>query len=322
MISSLQSKESPPCYSVEARPVRRAVHGVLLLDKPLQLSSNQALQRAKRLFRAAKAGHTGSLDPLATGLLPICFGEATKFSQLLLEADKHYNVALQLGVRTNTGDAEGEVISSRAVPHFSTEDLEKALDHFRGKILQIPPMYSAIKHQGKPLYTYARRGVDIERKAREITISALSLLSQQGTILNLEVKASKGTYIRSLVDDLGEALGCGAHVTALRRLSVGPYQQHSMITFETLENLLDTQGIEALHACLLPMESPLASWPEVVLSEAAYYYLSRGQSVIVPYAPTSGKVRLTLRGKGFIGVGEMIEGYRVAPKRLVNLSER
>ncbi len=210
------------------------MNGIFLLDKPIHISSNAALQKVKRLFQAKKAGHTGSLDPLATGMLPICFGQATKFSQYLLDADKSYAVTMQLGVRTNTSDKEGEVISTREVPNLSVTDIDRAFDNFRGNIQQVPSMFSALKYQGKPLYFYARQGITIERPSRAITIHAIDHISLENNLVYFTVHCSKGTYVRTLVDDVGEQLGCGAHVTQLRRLSVGPYRETDMMTMEQL----------------------------------------------------------------------------------------
>jgi tRNA pseudouridine55 synthase len=294
---------------------RREVHGILLLDKPKGISSNAALQIAKRLFKAKKAGHTGSLDPIASGLLPVCFGEATKFSRFLLEADKHYQATAVLGIKTDTGDSEGRIIHECLVPDFSTADIENILDRFRGNISQIPSMFSAIKHEGQPLYKFARQGLVIDRVARNITVKALTLLAHQKNRLHLEVRATKGTYIRTLVEDIGEALGCGAHVVELRRLGSGPYQAADMITFEILEHILKEEGIEKLESYLFPVNSAVSFMPELLLSKAASYYLRQGQPVIVPLAPITGWVRLMLDGQ-FLGVGEILEDGRVAPRRL------
>jgi tRNA pseudouridine55 synthase len=298
---------------------KRHIDGILLLDKPTGVTSNGALQMVKRLFKARKAGHSGSLDPIASGLLPICFGEATKFSRYLLESDKHYILQAQLGVRTDSGDSEGHIIAERSIPSLSLSDIELVLEPFRGEIAQIPSMYSAIKHKGQPLYKLARQGLSVERQPRHITIYRLILLSYENGILSLEVKASKGTYMRTLVDDIGEILGCGAHVVMLRRIGAGPYTADNMIDFSTLEQLeQEGQGnLDALDQYLLPLDSSVATWPDVTLSEAAAYYLRQGQPVIVPYAPTEGWVKLVLKDNSFLGVGEILEDGRVAPRRLV-----
>jgi len=295
---------------------RRAISGILILDKPKGITSNAALQRVKRLYNAAKAGHSGSLDPVATGLLPICLGEATKFSRFLLDADKHYRVSANLGIRTETGDTEGKVISTGKVD-CSLTTLQSVLENFRGNILQVPSMYSAIKYQGQPLYKLARQGITVDREAREISIYSLEILSFSENILELEVHASKGTYIRSLVDDIGEALGCGAHVLELRRLKAGPYIADQMLTLETLEQVAESEGIEALDRFLLPVESAVASMPDVKLSDSTAFYIGQGQAVIVPHAPANGWVRLK-NGEHFLGIGEILEDGRVTARRLTN----
>ncbi|WP_373820062.1 tRNA pseudouridine(55) synthase TruB, partial [Glaesserella sp.] len=220
----------------------RDVHGVFLLDKPQGVSSNDIMQKVKRLFQANKAGHTGALDPLATGMLPICLGEATKFSQFLLDADKRYLVTAKLGERTDTSDADGQIVQTRDVS-VTEQEILSALDSFRGEIMQVPTMFSALKHQGKPLYEYARAGITIEREARPITIFELKFVEYQVPYLTLEVHCSKGTYIRTLVDDLGESLGCGAHVVMLRRLSVANYPMDKMITIDDLQNLSENRPL-------------------------------------------------------------------------------
>lgn len=301
---------------------RRAIDGILLLDKPNGITSNAALQKAKYLFRAKKAGHTGSLDPMASGLLPICFGEATKFSRFLLEADKQYQVTLKLGVRTDSGDAEGNVLYEKSVPHYSLSFIESVLERFRGDILQMPSMYSALKHQGKPLYKLARLGIEIERARRPVSIYRLDLKPIQNReshdVLNLSVHASKGTYVRTLVDDIGEALGCGAHVIALRRTGVGHYGADQMVTFTTLEIVegASEDSPECLDEYLLPLNAEVFNMPDLTVSPAAAYYICRGQAVAVPYAPSSGWVWLTSSDKQFIGVGEILADGRVAPRRL------
>lgn len=294
----------------------RPVSGVLLLDKPGGATSNQALQRVKRLYRARKAGHTGSLDPIATGLLPLCFGEATKISGFLLNADKQYRVTARLGERTDTGDSEGEVVAEREVGEIPDARIEKALDDLRGDIEQIPPMYSARKHKGERLYALARKGIEVEREPNRVHIHQFDLLGRDGSDLELDVACSKGTYVRTLVEDLGEALGCGAHVVALRRLGVAPYAGHRMITLDELEALAAEGGFEALDGVLLPVDTALTDLPAVSLGDDTAFYLQRGQPVISPNAPTSGQVRL-YQGEQFLGVGEVLADGRVAPKRLV-----
>lgn len=303
----------------------RDVHGIVLLDKPTGISSNDALQQVKRIYNAAKAGHTGALDPLATGMLPLCFGEATKFSQFLLDADKRYTVTARLGVRTDTSDSEGSVVSVRPVS-VTKEQLLAALVPFRGDILQVPSMFSALKHQGRPLYEYAREGIEIEREARPITIFSIELLSFSEERFSLEVHCSKGTYIRSLIDDIGELLGCGAHVTQLRRTQVAKYPYEKMVTLTQLTELLEQskeQGIppkELLDPILLPMDSAVGSLPEVNMSEVLAAYVTQGQAVMVPHAPIAGYVRMTVGVNAeFIGVGEIDPDGKVAPRRLVRI---
>jgi tRNA pseudouridine55 synthase len=299
----------------------RPVNGVLLLDKPAGISSNKALQEVKYLFRAAKAGHTGSLDPLATGMLPVCFGEATKISAFLLEADKRYRVKCKLGVVTDTGDAEGEVIRTADYKHISLDDVQKQIPAFTGVIEQIPPMYSALKHEGQRLYKLAREGIEVERKPRRVTIHELIIHSLNGDELDLEVACSKGTYVRTLVEDLGEALGCGAHVIDLRRLSVGPFEG-DMVTLDELKVLLEAaedRDYTALDALLLPVDSAIADWPDIHLDPDAAFYMCQGQPIQVPQAPTQGWVRLYDQTR-FLGVGEIQDDGKVAPRRMIRAS--
>jgi len=295
----------------------RDVNGIVLLDKPLGMTSNAALQAVKRLFRAKKAGHTGSLDPLAIGLLPLCFGNATKVSAFLLEADKSYRVTVKLGIKTTTGDAEGEVIASRVVNDIDPDELQAVLRRFTGPIEQIPPMHSAIKHQGQPLYKLARQGIEVERQARSVVIHELRLLGAEGDELNIEVACSKGTYIRTLAEDIGEALGVGAHVTALRRTATGPFRAEQMVSLAQLETAAG-EGYAVLDGFLLPMEAALDHWPEVCLSEDMAFYLRQGQAVFVPRAPTQGWVKLRTADQRFLGVGCVLDDGRVAPKRLIS----
>jgi tRNA pseudouridine55 synthase len=308
-----------------SRPRRRGrdIHGVLLLDKPQGLSSNDALQKVKRLYNANRAGHTGALDPLATGMLPICLGEATKFSQYLLDSDKCYRVIARLGQRTDTSDAEGQVVQERPV-NFTQAQLDAALETFRGTIQQVPSMYSALKYQGKKLYEYARQGIEVPREARSITVYDLQFIRWQGDELELEIHCSKGTYIRTITDDLGELLGCGAHVIYLRRLQVAKYPIARMVTLEQL-NLFVAQAeqqriasSELLDPLLMPMDSPAEDFPEVNVLPAVAGYLKQGQPVQVAGAPTTGLVRITEgEARKFIGIGEIADDGRVAPRRLV-----
>jgi tRNA pseudouridine55 synthase len=297
----------------------RRVNGILLLDKPSGMTSNAALQAVKRLYHARKAGHTGSLDPLATGLLPLCFGEATKVSGFLLDADKRYRVVCKLGERTTTGDAEGEVLEQRPVENVTGASLRKALEGFVGEIEQIPPMYSAVKHKGERLYKLARQGVEVERESRKVDIHSLELRDFSPPVFEIDVHCSKGTYVRTLVEDIGELLGCGAHVTALRRLAVGPFDDSQLIDMETLEATA-AESMAALDKLLLPMESGLAQWPGVRLSGDAAFYLRQGQPVLVPQAPTEGWVRLYEGESRFLGMGEILDDGRVAPRRLMTAS--
>jgi tRNA pseudouridine55 synthase len=275
------------------------------------------LQRVKSIFFAQKAGHTGSLDPLATGMLPICFGEATKVSNYLLDADKRYRFTCQLGVVTNTGDAEGEIIDRQAVPELDEQAIESILQGFRGTIQQIPPMFSALKHKGERLYDLARQGIEVEREPRTVNIHELILLNYHDGFLELEAECSKGTYIRTLAEDIGAAIGCGAHVTQLRRLTVGPFQDtEAMVTMEQLETMLE-ENRDELNRLLLPIDSALMHWPDVRLNADLSYYLLQGQPVQVPRAPSKGWVRLYNADKDiFLGVGQISDDGKVAPKRL------
>lgn len=296
----------------------RDVSGVLVVDKPIGWSSNDAVQKAKRLFNARKVGHTGALDPLATGVLPLCFGEATKFSQFLLSSDKKYWARLQLGVATDSGDADGKVIAERAVENVDAAKITDALRFFRGEIDQVPPMFSAIKHKGQPLYKLARQGIEIEREARRVTIFSNELVAFDGDQLELEIHCSKGTYVRTIAEELGEVLGCGAHVCALRRRAAGPYDESDLISFSVLEAAVEEGSLDPF---LQPTSSAVQGWPEVRLTDNTAYYLRKGQPVIVPHAPTSGWVRLAEvaddESTRFIGVGEILDDGRVAPRRLV-----
>lgn len=307
------------------RPRRRGrdIHGIVLLDKPQGLSSNDALQKVKRLYNANRAGHTGALDPLATGMLPICLGEATKFSQFLLDSDKRYRVIARLGQRTDTSDADGQIISERDVT-FSEAQLQEALERFRGATKQVPSMYSALKYQGRPLYEYARQGIEVPREARDITVYELLFIRHEGLELELEIHCSKGTYIRSIIDDLGEMLGCGAHVTFLRRLQVATYPIERMVTLEQLNSLLEQCQAEErvpselLDPLLMPMDSAVQHFPEVNLLPTVASYVKQGQPVQAAQAPSEGMVRITEGDeRHFIGIGEIAEDGRVAPRRLV-----
>lgn len=293
----------------------RDVDGIVLLDKPIGITSNSALQKVKRIFNANKAGHTGSLDPLATGLLPICLGEATKISGYLLEADKAYTGTCKLGIRTNTADAEGDVIEQHEVAAFSVKQVKQVLSRFTGTLEQIPPMHSAIKQNGQPLYKLAHQGKEVERKARTVHIHALDLVRFEGDELEISLQCSKGTYVRTLAEDIGQALGCGAHLSALRRTQTGAFDIEQAITLEQLAEKAES-GFETLDSVILPMQQALADWPVLQLSDNSAFYLRRGQAVQVAKAPTEGWVCLVSED-GFLGIGEVLGDGKVAPRRLV-----
>ncbi|HIF50800.1 MAG TPA: tRNA pseudouridine(55) synthase TruB [Thiotrichaceae bacterium] len=296
----------------------RNISGILVLDKPAGMSSNGVLQHVKRLYDAKKAGHTGNLDVPATGLLPICLGEATKVSAFLLDANKSYRARCKLGVTTTTGDAAGEVLTNSPVPEISELNLEKVLKKFLGEIEQVPPMYSALKHNGKRLYELAYKGIEVERKSRKITIHSIKLLELSGDEFEIEVSCTKGTYIRTLAEDIGHELGCGAHILTLRRLEAGPFNESQMVTPAKLQEIAE-QGMEQLDKLLLPMDIALTHFPEVRLSEEVAYYLCRGQAVTVSGLPKSGRLRIYNNLDQFLGLGEVSEDGRLAPKRLINL---
>lgn len=296
------------------KKVRDLVDGVLLLDKPVGFSSNDALIKAKRVLNAKKAGHTGTLDPFATGLLPLCFGEATKFSQDLLESDKTYETVVHLGQRTDTGDTEGAVVEEHAV-EVTPAQIEAVLERFRGPILQTPPMYSALKRDGKPLYEYARAGITLEREARPVTIHKLELLDYQAPFLKLSVTCSKGTYIRVLGEDIGAALGCGAHLNALRRTQVGALTMAHVVTLEQLSAHADPLSL------LDPVDALLSSFPAVLLTEELAKRFLQGQrialgkeAVTIPDGP--GRVRVYEQAR-LLGTGNMQEYGVLAPERLI-----
>jgi tRNA pseudouridine55 synthase len=297
----------------------RSINGIVLLDKPLGITSNRALQIVKRLYKAAKAGHTGSLDPLATGVLPLCLGEATKVSGFLLDANKSYLATLKLGIKTSSADAEGEVLETRAVENYSKKQIEAAIEPFLGDIEQIPPMHSALKVDGQPLYKLAHQGITIERQSRPVHIFEIQVLRYEGDEMDVEVHCSKGTYIRTLAEDIGEKLGCGAHLSALRRTESGPFHLDECITLDELEahaEKAEEAGFDELDSLLMPAEEALHDWNSVDLSADAAFYLCRGQAVQVPNAPTEGLVRLFSEEKGFLGIGEIMSDGRVKPNRL------
>ena len=298
----------------------RQVDGLLVLDKPTGMSSNAALQHVKRLFGAAKAGHTGSLDPLATGVLPLCFGEATKFSQFLLDADKGYESTFVLGVGTDTADADGAVIAQASAVHLTEDAVTQAMATLTGAIEQVPPMYSALKVDGQPLYKRARAGEQVERAARPVEIYGFELLSfepGEQVRLGVKVRCSKGTYIRTLAEDLGAALGVPAHVSTLRRCQSGPFALDDCVTPEQLTAVKGSGTDTDLDALLQPIESCLQHLPRLSLSEAATFYIRQGQPVLVPNGPQSGMVRIADAGGLFLGVGDMRDDGKLAPKRLL-----
>jgi tRNA pseudouridine55 synthase len=303
------------------RPARiqlRELHGIVLLDKPLGLSSNQALQAVRRLLCASKGGHTGALDPLATGLLPLCFGEATKLAGGLLGAGKAYVTECLLGVTTDTADSEGEVLTRQPVPNLNTSMIEAALDKLRGRIMQVPPMYSALKQDGERLYVKARRGETVEIPAREVEVHRLELLERVGDRLKLLVECGSGTYIRSLAVDLGEDLGCGAHLTALRRLWVDPFREPRMVTLEQLQQASE-QGDEALLAWLLPVSAGLSDLPSVHLDEAQSMAITRGQQIVLPQPQPVGRCAAFANDGALLAVIELDNDGRVRILRGFNL---
>ncbi|AOS97087.1 tRNA pseudouridine synthase B [Microbulbifer aggregans] len=303
----------------------RPVNGVLLLNKPTGITANDALQKAKRLFFANRAGHTGALDPLATGVLPICFGEATKFSQYLLDADKRYRSTFCFGMATDSGDADGNVISTKDASGLTEEAVREAMAPFRGKISQVPSMYSALKHKGQPLYKLARQGVEVERQAREVEIFEYELLSftpGRQPRAEVEIHCTKGTYVRSLAEDLGAALGVGAYVEKLHRSAAGPFREEDAVTLDELAEERGEGRAEELDHYLLPMDAPASGLPKMTLPEDSGYYVRQGQPVMDLQVYRIGQegdmVRLFLESGEFLGVGEITDDGRVAPRRLVS----
>ena len=295
----------------------RNVHGIVLLNKSPGLTSNDALQQVKRLFNANRAGHTGSLDKPASGMLPICLGEATKLSAFLLDADKVYLTTCRLGITTTTGDAAGDILEQKPLPELDKSLIHQALASFQGEIEQVPPMYSAIKQDGKPLYQLAYQGIEVERPARRVCIHQLELLNHQKDVIELRVHCSKGTYIRSLAMDIGHKLGCGAHVCHLHRETVAGFAGESMRSMEDLQHVAE-QGLEQLDQCLLPMDLAVEHLPRVELESSSADYVCQGQAVTVPKAPTEGMLRLYDNTARFLGIGRVLKDGRVAPKRLMN----
>lgn len=301
-----QPKANPP----KAKIQRRALSGVFLLNKPIGISSNAALQKVRWLYRADKGGHTGALDPLATGLLPICLGEATKFSHYLLDADKAYRTVVRLGRTTTTADREGDTLQQRDVPPLSAEQIEQVLCAFRGDILQVPPMYSALKKDGRPLYELARLGITVDRPARPVTIKNLQLIDFDTQTLTLDVLCTKGTYIRTLAEDIGEALGCGAHVEVLHRTQTGPFVLNESMTIDYLESLDEA----ARDALLLPTYTSVQHLPRIDLDDGEDFYFCRGQSVMVQ--AVVGEALAFAKGD-FIGLGRVDDERQFHPKRVV-----
>ena len=290
------------------------VDGILLLDKPLGISSNAALQKVRYLFKAKKAGHTGSLDPLATGVLPICFGEASKVTSFLLDSNKRYTCTLQLGQTTTTGDKEGDILQERNIPDITAEDVEKILTQFCGKIQQIPPMYSALKHNGQPLYKLARQGIEIKRKSRHIHIFELRLIDTTENSLTLDVHCSKGTYIRTLAQDIGEALGCGAHLSLLRRTEVEPFDCQKLYRMDDIEHLAKDGALTPL---LLPIESALIKHPSLVLTADEVKKIQNGLKVSRADIPQANIIKLYGEDQHFIGIGRYSSKNLLAAKRLM-----
>jgi tRNA pseudouridine55 synthase len=297
---------------LQFKRIKRPVNGVFLLDKPLGFSSNQALQKIKWLFQAAKAGHTGTLDPLASGLLPICLGEATKFAQYLTDADKTYVAIIKLGETTTTGDAEGDILS-KALVNVTKPQFVKICQQFIGDISQIPPMYSALKHEGKALYEYARQGVDIARQARVVNIKKIDVNSFEDEEAVITVSCSKGTYIRTLAEDIGKALGCGAHLIGLRRTETAGYQLMQALTIEQLEAM----SVEERDAALLPVDSAIEDLPKVTLNDEAAYFLLRGQAVWQAGKIPHTDLRIYNEDNQFLGLGFLQDDGKIAPKRLI-----
>ena len=298
----------------------REVHGVLVLDKPAGLSSRQALNQVNAIVHAKKAGHTGSLDPLATGVLPLVLGNATKFSQYILDADKEYAATVRLGIATDSGDADGEVIAERPIGNITEAQVTQALEMYRGEILQTPPMYSALKHEGKPLYKLARQGVVVDREPRKQVIYQNQLVEFDPPELKLHVHCSKGTYVRTMVHDFGEDLGCGAHVVALRRTRAGPFDCSDLVTMTQIEN---AQVNQAVDQYLKPVESTIGHWPPLEINKVAAFYVRQGQAIAVEHSLEAGWVGLFEQSshdnqpRQFIGVGEVLDDGRVAPRRLI-----
>ena len=302
----------------------RSVNGVLLLNKPIGLTSNKVLQKVRWLYDANRAGHTGALDPLASGVLPLCFGEATKFSQYLLESDKYYRSTYTLGISTATGDSEGEIISQQDASKITQQEVEEKITDFQGEIDQIPSMYSALKHKGQPLYKLARQGIEVDRPARQITIFDYRIIDFRAGVnpeVDVEVHCSKGTYIRSLAEDLGVALGCGAHVSALHRFKAGPFDESQTVSLSELEKLKEAGSVEQLDQLLKPVDTTVSDYPAVEFDQITAGYFQLGQAIISNKAFRQGQegdiVRVFRTGGTFLGIGMVTEDGKVAPKRLI-----
>ena len=294
----------------------RNISGIVVLDKANGLSSNAALQEVKRLYEANKAGHAGSLDPLATGVLPVCLGEATKVSQFLLDSDKRYRARIKLGIRTDTGDSEGSIIERNEGISVSRKAVERALTKFKGEVEQVPPMHSAIKMNGVPLYKLARKGITVEREPRLVTLSQICLIEFVNSELELEISCSKGTYIRTIADDLGQELGCGAHVIELRRTQAGVFTEKDSISSEELALEKENRGLDKIDQFLIPMDRAIQDLPEVNLPSITASHVKNGQAVLVRHLPKNGLVRM-YEDEQFIGIGSIDDDGKVAPKRLI-----
>ena len=294
----------------------RSIDGIVILDKAKGLTSNAALQEVKRLFEANKAGHTGSLDPLATGVLPLCLGEATKVSQFLLNSDKRYRAQIKLGERTASGDSDSSVIERCDDFELSRSGIELVLESFRGDIQQLPPMYSALKVNGVPLYKMARKGIEVKREKRNVTVYSIDLLSFEDNVVELDIACSKGTYIRTIADDLGQALACGAHIIALRRTQAGAFTEADCVDVSKIEEQKELGGLETIDEYLVPMDRAITELPEVSLPSDTASHIKNVQAVIVRHLPEEGLVRL-YEEEQFIGIGSIEDDGKVAPRRLI-----
>ena len=294
----------------------RSIDGIVILDKAKGLSSNAALQEVKRLYEANKAGHTGSLDPLATGVLPLCLGEATKVSQFLLNSDKRYRAKIKMGERTASGDSDSSVVERCDDFELSCERIEQALESFRGDIQQLPPMYSALKVNGVPLYKMARKGIEVKREKRNVTVYSIDLLGFDDNVVELDIACSKGTYIRTIADDLGQALACGAHIIALRRTQAGAFTEADCVDVSNIEEQKELGGLETIDEYLVPMDRAITELPEVSLPSDTASHIKNGQAVIVRHLPEEGLVRL-YEEEQFIGIGSIEDNGKVAPRRLI-----